>query len=168
MKDGIALDVPRLAMFSAIHHLSGPVEPAARTSNGDRLVHDPFADAEILVNPFSNFLVFASDLVSFEAMITKCQSFARECHPGVWSDRRVRVRNRGRGLARAVSAGQGAHRKQQLTSDRSIASFQRGMPKLLNAAHIGSVDIENRPRIAMTIDQSSFWKGNLRRTASKA
>lgn len=47
--------------------LSCALKEAAGPSNGDGLVHDPFPDAEILVDPLIGFLVIPSELFRFEA-----------------------------------------------------------------------------------------------------
>lgn len=47
--------------------LPGALEPAAGAGDGDGLVHDPFAQAEVLVDPFGHLLVVAGDFVGFEA-----------------------------------------------------------------------------------------------------
>lgn len=47
--------------------LPRPLEPAAGPSNSDRLIHDPFTDTEVLVDPFRNVLVFASSSVGLES-----------------------------------------------------------------------------------------------------
>jgi hypothetical protein len=42
------------------------LKEAAGPGNGDRLIHHPLANAEILVDPLGNFLVFAGNLVALE------------------------------------------------------------------------------------------------------
>lgn len=48
---------------------SSPFEEAARSGNGNGLVHDPFADPEVFVEPAVEVLVFAGDLVRLETAI---------------------------------------------------------------------------------------------------
>ncbi len=58
--------IPQPFSVGARPCLSGPLEPSARPGNGDRLVHHPLADAEVLVDPFRHLLVVTSYLVGFE------------------------------------------------------------------------------------------------------
>ncbi len=51
-----------------VNVLSRALKEAARAGNGNGLIHDPFAEAEILVDPFVGLLVLASDLVRLEAV----------------------------------------------------------------------------------------------------
>lgn len=51
-----------------VNVLSRALKEAARAGNGNGLIHDPFAEAEILVDPLVGLLVLASDLVRLEAV----------------------------------------------------------------------------------------------------
>lgn len=42
------------------------LKEAAGAGNGDRLIHHPLADAEILVDPPGDFFVFAGNFVALE------------------------------------------------------------------------------------------------------
>lgn len=46
--------------------LSGALEEAAGACDGDRLIHHPLADAEVLVNPFGNVFVVAGNFLGLE------------------------------------------------------------------------------------------------------
>ncbi|KAM9878712.1 hypothetical protein VDGL01_07221 [Verticillium dahliae] len=58
--------------------LPRPLEPAAGPSNSDRLIHDPFTDTEVLVDPFRNVLVFASSSVGLETRPRSSQRGMRQ------------------------------------------------------------------------------------------
>lgn len=45
---------------------SPPLEEATAPGDGDRLVHDPFADAEVFVEPAADVLVVARDALGLE------------------------------------------------------------------------------------------------------
>lgn len=47
---------------------SRALKEAARAGEGDGLVHDPFADAEVLVDPLVGLLVVAGELFRLEAV----------------------------------------------------------------------------------------------------
>jgi hypothetical protein len=61
---------------------SRPLEEAARTGDGHRLVHDPFADTEVLVDPLGSFLVVAGDSIGLESQtsgsLDPCQESRQE------------------------------------------------------------------------------------------
>lgn len=79
------------------------LKEAAGPGNGDRLIHHPLADAEILVDPLGDFLVFAGYLIALEADF-------------VLLIRRVQKREESS--------------KEQLTSSQLTASRRREKPRL--------------------------------------
>lgn len=46
---------------------SSSLKEAARAGNGNRLIHDPFTDSQVLGDPAGNLLVLAGDLVRLES-----------------------------------------------------------------------------------------------------
>jgi len=62
-KSRYALDIGK-ALFPS---LPRPLEPAARPGDGDRLIHNPFANTQVLVNPSRNLFVAARYGVSLES-----------------------------------------------------------------------------------------------------
>lgn len=48
------------------HHLSFPLKPSGRSQDRNGLIHNPFADAEIAIDPALNILVLG-DLIRVQA-----------------------------------------------------------------------------------------------------
>jgi hypothetical protein len=67
---------------------SSSLKEAARAGNGNRLIHDPFTDSQVLGDPAGNLLVLAGDLVRLETVSKRFVS--ERCFPigGVISKRR--------------------------------------------------------------------------------
>lgn len=51
-------------VFQGLRELSCPLEPSAGAGDGNRLIHNPLPDAEVLIDPFGYLLIVAGDLVS--------------------------------------------------------------------------------------------------------
>lgn len=94
-----------------------PLEPAAGPGDGDRLIHHPLADAEILVDPLLHLLVLARDLLRLETGPDGSPRMGRKLV--ACSLRRFEVSRREEKRFRI-----------ELTSDRSSASCRQGAPKL--------------------------------------
>lgn len=97
-------------------NLPRPFEPAARTRNGDRLIHHPLADAEILFHPLPHLLVIPDDRFLLE---TRPDRSPEPGHPLACFVEHSSNRWIGTLPSRAK-------RRRELTSNRSTASCPQG------------------------------------------
>ncbi len=136
MEGGVSTKLSRRSSSSAL-------KEAAGAGDGDRLIHHPLADAQVLVNPFRNFLVVAGDFVGLETGPRTSRSRGT-CQP----HRICRRRRASRAARRAGGL---------LTSGPLTASSLRETQKL-NGASVSIASRATQPPVQPPSSNSS-WGG---------